>query len=141
MSTQNLILVVALLASSSILTVAAMPSLPDSSAVLINSDILLDRANPLHNLTLGQRVTGDKLSGTYSVDVPASPWHVLMMYKDFKVATGQRITLVQVTNLEQRPDTSIVVHIVGGPGLPGVGLLFGSKIDAPIHFAVRIYSI
>lgn len=141
MSVQNLIFATTLLASSSILTVAAMPSLQDSSVVLINSEVFLDLTILLHNLTVGERVSGDKLTQNFSVEVPPNSSSNSMLYKRFKVPEGETITHVQVVNLQQEPNTSYVVHLFGGPGTRAIRLLFVSKVGGGINFVVKIYSI
>lgn len=118
-----------------------MPSYEDTPAVLINSANLLASVKQLNNLTVGQRVSGDKLTQSYSVQIPPNPWSITMLYRVFQLAAGQSITQVQVSNLEQHLNTSYVLQVAGGPGARTIGLLFASKINESINFAVRIYAI
>lgn len=141
MSVQHLIF--CLLTSSSILTVAATANFQETSAVLINASSLFDGAESSRhvNLTMGRRKNGDKLAGSYSVEVPPHPWSISMLFRTFQVGSGQSITQVHVANLEKRLYTSCVAHIFGGPRFRSVGLLFVSKINAGLSFLVRIYAI
>ncbi|XP_011161049.1 probable salivary secreted peptide [Solenopsis invicta] len=93
-----------------------------------------------HNLIVGTRAPGDRLSHKENIVKDSSIMRVVTVEKTFFVPQGERITLIEALDQKTNGNGAQASILNGGPGNNNVTLKFKSKRGHGINFIVQLYS-
>ncbi|XP_011161050.2 probable salivary secreted peptide [Solenopsis invicta] len=93
-----------------------------------------------HNLIVGIRSPGDRLSYTENIVKDSSWLRIVTIEKTFFVPQGERITMLEALDQKTNGNGAHASILNGGPGNNNVTLKFKSQRSHGINFVVKLYS-
>lgn len=110
------------------------------SSTPYNGYFAANNTNKSHNLIVGSRMAGDRLSLKENIVKNSSWMQIVTVQKTFNVSPWERITQVQALDQKTNGNGAFASILNGGPGFSNVTLKFKSQRGHGINFVVQIFS-